>query len=225
MGLHLYCVTPADHKPSGVPGLDDAPVTTIDADDLAVWVSPAAAPIRASVEAVQRHHAVIEAAMQQVTPVPLRFGQWLADEADVRTRTAARAAEWRTQLAELAGTAEYGVHIIDPRLSAPARDVRPEPTDSGRAYLEALAGHRAEHARRSAAGRVIAAELESELGPTVVGSRVEALETAHGLASVAFLVRRDSATDYRDALARAVAARRELRFLTSGPWPPYTFVT
>lgn len=149
MGLHLYCVTPAEHLPHEVTGLDDAPVATVLVDGLAVWVSDMDARAGASIESAQRHHAVVEAAMRSVTPVPLRFGQWLPDEDAVRTRAAARAAEWREQLLALAGTAEFTVRILDPAIDGPARDVRGELAGSGRAYLEAVAAPHASSGARA----------------------------------------------------------------------------
>lgn len=225
MGLHLYCVTPAEHLPHEVTGLDDVPVAAVLVDGLAVWVSDMDAPARASIESAQRHHAVVEAAMRSVTPVPLRFGQWLPDEDAVRTRAAARAAEWREQLLALAGRAEFTVRILDPAVDGPARDVRAEPAGSGRAYLEAVAARRAAREQRFARGRAVAAEIEAALAGYVVRTRVDALDTTHGLATVAFLVDRDSAGRYGSALDRATAAHPGLHFLTSGPWPPWSFAT
>lgn len=223
MGFHLYCVTAAADTPQDVRGIGGAVVTAIVDNDLAVWTTAADAPLRASLEAVRAHNAVVEAAQQQETPVPLRFGQWLPDEAAVRSRLSARAAEWRAQLAAFAGTAEYGVRVVDRGLAASAQDVRPASTGSGRAYLEALAGRENERARRIAAGQEIAAVLGQAVGANVLRSRVDPLDTAHGLASIAHLVRHSDAAAYRAALEAAIAERPELQFLTSGPWPPYSF--
>lgn len=225
MGFHLYCVTRGDHEPENLRGIGGAVVTAIRAGDLAVWATAADAAPRASLEAVRSHNAVVEAAQQQHTPVPLRFGQWLRDEPAVRDRLAERAADWRSQLADFAGTAEYGVRVVDRGMSPPAQDVRPASTGTGRAYLEALAGRENERTRRIAAGQEIAAAIEQALGATVLRSRVDPLDTAHGLASIAHLVRHGDADAYRAALAAAITERPELHFLTSGPWPPYSFAS
>ena len=41
----------------------------------------------------------------------------------------------------------------------------------------------------------------------------------------AFEAGRADFADYRDRVARAREALPALRFLASGPWPPYSFVT
>jgi hypothetical protein len=215
VGLHLYCVTPIEHLPRDVAGLDGAHVRGIEAGRVAIWASELDAPARASIESAQRHHAVVEAAMKLVTPVPLRFG---------RLRAMARAADWEAQLAALRGTAEYTVRVLDPAVDAPARDVR-EAAGSGRAYLEAVAARRAARAQRFARGRAVAGEIEAAVAEYVVRTRVDALDTTHGLATIAFLVDRDAADRYRSALDRALASHPGLHFLASGPWPPWSFAT
>ena len=229
MGFHLYCVTGAGLTPDDVAGIDGARVHAVVADDVAVWASHAPAPLRASIDAVRAHNAVVEAAHAAETPVPLRFGQWLADETAVRECLAERAATWRAQLADLAGTAEYGVRVVDPALENTAQDVRPDRTGTGRAYLESLAGRDSERGRRVEVGTAIADWLEGRLANggdrLVLRARVDPLESAHGLVSIAHLVRRADDAVYRSALAAAIEERPELHFLTSGPWPPYSFAS
>ncbi len=225
MGLHLYCVTPADCLPHECAGLEDAAVEALAIDGVALWFSRHEGPPQASVASARRHHEVVAAAMAQATPVPLRFGQWLADEAALRTRAAARVADWRRQLAELAGSAEYGLRILAPEAPPAARDVRPVAGGSGRAYLEALAARRAERERRTGQGHALVAALEAALGERLVRARVDPLETPHGLVSAAFLVRRDADEAFRAEIDRAAAGHPALRLLTSGPWPPWSFAT
>lgn len=229
MGFHLYCVTGATLMPEDVAGIDGARVHAVAAAGVAVWASQASAPLRASIDAVRAHNAVVEAAHAAQTPVPLRFGQWLADETAVRECLAERAETWRTQLAELAGTAEYGVRVVDPALENTAQDVRPDRSGTGRAYLESLAGRDSERGRRVDIGVAVAEWLERRLkghaGSLVLRARVDPLESAHGLVSIAHLVRRADDAVYRSALAAAIEERPELHFLTSGPWPPYSFAS
>src|SRR5690606_41606008 len=110
------------HRPRAVGGRGGGHGGGIEAGRVAIWASELDAPARASIESAQRHHAVVEAAMKLVTPVPLGFGQWLPDEEAVRLRAMARAADWEAQLAALRGTAEYTVRVLDPAVDAPARD-------------------------------------------------------------------------------------------------------
>jgi hypothetical protein len=223
-GHYLYCVVPAGHAPpAGLDGVDGSAVELVPAADLGLWASRLPRPPAPSMDAIRRHNVVIETAMTaDVTPVPLRFGQFLGSHAAVLERTAERAPEWRRQLAAFAGHEEHGVRVVDPALTPAARDVRAA-DGSGRAYLEALARAAGDDRAREARARAIADDLRNRLGGLIAQQRVEPLPSAHGLASIAHLVRHGAADAYRAGLEEATAAYPALRFLTSGPWPPYSF--
>jgi hypothetical protein len=223
-GCYLYCAVPDGHSPTGdLRGIDNAVVRAVSTADLAVWISPLPRPPMPSVEAIQRHNAVIEAAMTAaVTPVPFRFGQFVGSLSALAARVAERSGEWRAQLEAFAGHEEYGVRVLDPAIEPAVRDVHPAPV-SGRAYLETLARAAGDERHRRTRAEVIASELKTRLGGLVVQQRVEPLPSAHGLATIAHLVRHEDAAAYRDALDSARASMPALRFLSSGPWPPYSF--
>lgn len=224
--LYLYCVTPAAHSPpERLLGLGDAPVHALSHGDLAVWVS-AAEPdaLGGGIQAIERHNAVVEAALTPtVTPIPLRFGQQLADAEAVRGQIARQTACWRERLALLAGALEFGIRVIDPAAARAARDVRPPPETGGRAYLEQLASRRAgEREVREEVDRV-AGVLSRAVERVALRQQVEPLRTGRGVASIAHLVPRASFSDYRQCIGRARSELPSLRLLVSGPWPPYSF--
>jgi hypothetical protein len=223
-GFYLYCVVPAGHEPpESLRGIEDERVVALPAAGLVLWATARPRPPAPSVEAIRRHNAVVEAAMTaDVTPVPLRFGQFLGGHAAVLERAAERAGEWRRLLDEFAGREEHGVRVVDPALTPAARDVHAA-ASTGRAYLQALARATGEERARAARAQAIADDLGTRLGGLIAQQRVEPLPSAHGLASIAHLVRRADAAAYRNALDAATAAHPSLRFLTSGPWPPYSF--
>jgi hypothetical protein len=222
-GLYLYCVLPAGHAPPpALLGIDDAPVAPVTDGDLVLWTSALPRPPVASIEAIQRHNHVIETAMDAaVTPVPLRFGQYVSP-AELAARVADRRSVWSAALAEFAGCAEYGVRVLEPDRAPAARDVRTAPV-SGRAYLESLARAAGLDQERRARAESLAATLRARLGDCIVRDRVDPLPSSHGLASIAHLVRSGSVDAYRHGIDAARAAMPALRFLTSGPWPPYSF--
>ena len=223
-GFYLYCAVPAGHAPpAGLRGLGGAPVQIVPAAGIALWTTPLARPPVPSLDTIRAHNSVIEAAMTpDVTPVPFRFGQFLGARAAVLGRAAERAPEWHRQLDEFAGCEEHGVRVVDLTVTPTARDVRAD-ASSGRAYLQALARAAGDERARAARAQAIADDLRSRLGGLIAQQRVEPLASAHGLASIAHLVRHVDAASYRTALDAATAAHPELRFLASGPWPPYSF--
>jgi len=60
------------------------------------------------------------------------------------------------------------------------------------------------------------------LGSIVRQERIDALPSRHGLVSLAHLVERRAEREYRAGVDRVRGERPELRFLLTGPWPPYS---
>lgn len=222
MGLYLYCIGPPDHPApeeiEGIEGIDSAPVRALDLDGLRGWISPLAAAPAASLDRVRRHNAVVEASARARTPLPMRFGQWFASEAELLESIAERRPGLERALERVRGAMEYGVRVMDPDRPSPATPDR----SSGKAYLEGLARREeaVEVARRR--GAEVAAELRSFLGPLVRAQEVRQGGSG-ALVAIAHLVARHDTGTYTTRLRTFSSGRPELRFVFSGPWPPYGF--
>ena len=224
MGAYAYCVAPAGHSPpSGLRGLNGAEVSTRVVDDLAVALSEIDRP-NPDVAHIQQHNAVIEAIVTpEVTPVPLRFGQWTEDwtvfDGAVREK-----AEWyRERLSVFAGAMEFGLRVLRPQATGPARDVREIQATTGAEYMKAL--HARVTAERSAREKIdeVSAGISEVLGDLTREARLEEARTPHGVISVSHLVSRDDFDEYRQRAQGLRMRFPELRFLISGPWVPYSF--
>jgi hypothetical protein len=219
MGLYMYCIGKASHPaPTGVAGIDGAVVRAEEVAGFAVWVSDLDAPPAPSLDDARLHNAVIEAAAVDATPLPFRFGQWFDSPRDMARSLVDRQELLASQLLRVEGALEYGVRVMDPAYKDQPRD-----RGSGKAYIESLArrsrGDDADHSR----GREIAAALRSRLGPLVRDERVR-LVGSGTLASIAHLVDRHDTGTYLQAVRKFPAEHPDLRFVFTGPWPPYGFV-
>jgi hypothetical protein len=231
MGLHAYCVVPAA-RTCGTTGIAGAPVRGVALPPLAVWTSEHGHRPAATLAAARAHDAVIRAAHdEQLTPVPLRFGQWFEDEAHLVAAVAERVPGWSALLEELAGTVELGVRVTDPTTTASAvpgtvthDPVTHEPVASGTEYMEVLLDrHRAAAAVQARRAAVLDA-LRSALGALVQKEYVAPDPGPGTLLSVAYLVRRATLRACQAAIDTVPERFAELRFHVSGPWPPYSFV-
>lgn len=224
MGIYGYCVVRRAHPlPAGLAGLSAAPVELREVDDLAVLISRIERP-DPSVAHVQEHNAVIEAVVTpEVTPVPLRFGQW-AGGSEVFDQVVREQAPWyRERLAAFAASMEFGLRVARPGKKEPARDVRELRATTGAEYMQALRERvSAERGVREGVEGVRAG-ISEVLGDLVREERVEEARTPHGVITVAHLVSRDHFEAYRDRAQRLRERFPELRFLLSGPWVPYSF--
>lgn len=219
MGLYLYCVGAEDHPdPGETEGIGGAPVRALSAAGLRVWVSPLESAPAASLERVRSHNAVVEAAAEEATPLPMRFGQWFASEADLRAALDERRPRLERSLERVRGALEFGVRVLDPG----GGDPPPPDRSSGTAYLEGLARRveLAEQSRRR--GAEVAAELRSFLGPLVRAQDVRPGGSG-ALVTIAHLVDRHDTGTYGTRLRTFTSRRPGVRLVFSGPWPPYGF--
>ena len=236
MGVYLYCVLPADAPDPAVAGLDGARLRALRAEDVCVWIGDVDAAPHADLRRIRDHDRVIRSATEAgLSPVPIRFGQVLADDEALRRHLRER--DYRPLLERLAGVVEFGIRIADP---APAdrESSGSEPSDagaasagevdgggagSGAAYLHAVAARL--HAAESGRARALEAahDLDRALAAWVRDSRIESAERPPG-AAVAHLVQTDAADEYRARARELAAAHSPLHVIVTGPWPPYSFV-
>ncbi|MFP5261208.1 MAG: GvpL/GvpF family gas vesicle protein [Blastocatellia bacterium] len=190
---------------------------------------------RVTRENIFAHESIIHRVLASTTPLPFRFGM-VVSAARLESYLASNEAAVSSQLSAVRDTVEMSVKIIwdaeAVRRAAgheggggAAGDAggRPEMMGPGTAFL---AGRRCEvtgdETLRREAGE-IARWLERQLSGTLRESSARICPTRAMALAAAHLVERARIEDYRARLARAREGRADLRFLTSGPWPPYSF--
>jgi hypothetical protein len=223
VGIYAYCVVPAEHRPPGdLVGVAGAPVAYAEAAGLGVWVSVSDRP-QVAVEAVQAHNHVVEVAVTEtVTPVPLRFGQWLESAAALSAAIGERSGDYRAKLERFAGCLEFGLRILDPA-AGEAREVQAADVTSGREYMAALR----ENTRLADQQRAVSDQVQSRvhdlLQDIVRDEHVDTAHTKHAVLAVTHLVAREHFDEYRGRARDLRTIFPALRLLLSGPWPPYSF--
>lgn len=218
MGVYLYCVGRADHPaPDAVEGLGRSVVRAVEVAGLSAWVSQLEKAPAASIEHARVHNQVIEAATSNATPLPLRFGQWFESHDALERSVAERKDLLEQGLKRVHGRLEFGVRILDPGYVAEVPD-----RESGKAYLEGLARRERRSEESRERGIAVARELTTWLGDLASDSSVRPLGR-EGVASIAYLVDRHNTGKYQRRIRQFPDRRPELRFVFTGPWPPYGF--
>ena len=221
-GRYVYCFVPPGHAPpAGLTGVSDAPVVAMDVAAVAAWLSPLERRPDAALDAVRAHNRVVERAMTEtVTPVPLRFGQWFPTEAAAVLAAERDSTQWCELLARFAGAAEYGLRILSP--DGAARLLHRERTGGGAAYLRSRARDRV--GALDEAGRAAADLVRERLGRHTRAEKARPSTNVSGGIEVAHLVAHEQREPYLAGVEALRAEHSQLRFLSSGPWPPYSFV-
>jgi Gas vesicle synthesis protein GvpL/GvpF len=228
MKVYLYCVTDANPNLSDdLNGLDDQIVEVINNRSLFVVASKfESEAVAVSRENVLQHEAIVRKAFSTTTVLPFRFGT-LVTETGLETYLKARESSLLDRLEQVRDCVEMSVKIIwqnsseieDSGCAVPNLDG----AGAGTAFLvlkrqELLGNDRVEQEAR---------ELEAWLGAglrDIVRQEQITIEPKQRLVfSASYLVERARLTDYRRELGRLQAERTDLHFLSSGPWPPYTF--
>ena len=231
MGTYLYCI---HAEPVGVPaslvGIDGAAVRALDLPSLEAWVSDVGGlSVTVSVDRMRAHDAVCAAALDaNETPLPIRFGQTFASDADARAAIAAKASQLSHRLRRVAGCVELRV-VLRPgergEGSSAGADVATDEDASigdrpGTAFLRRLARE-----GRADIGRDMLCEEARHALRTAAKSLIvdqQACEAARGVSYFALLVRRSDVDTVREIAARVLGSQ-SYRAVVMGPFAPYSF--
>ena len=225
-GVYGYCVVPSAHAiPGELAGLNGAGVRAHIVDDLAVVISEIARP-EPTAEHVQQHNSAIEGVVtDEVTPVPLRFGQWAPDTGMFDKVVREKAVWYHERLKAFAGALEFGLRAVRPDRPPPARDVRLGHAATGREYMDALRDRVVAERAHSEESEQVRQGISEVLGAFIREERVEEARTPHGIITVSHLVSRQHFDEYREHAQHLRTRYPQMRFLVSGPWMPYSFAS
>jgi hypothetical protein len=233
MNLYVYCLS--DEVTAGAVenevGVAGARPRLIEHAGISAVVSPLDdEKIAVTRENVLAHERVVRRVLTETTPLPFRFGT-IVSEARLTSYLDSQQGSLKAQLERVRGAVEMSVKII----------WRPEAGGS-----EAAGGGGEEEASEAGSGtrfllekrrellgegalKERAEEVSAWLGRTVEGlvreSSVSLRPSENLILAASHLVERSLLADYRRALGCAKTERPELHFLTSGAWPPYSFIS
>ncbi|HUP53789.1 MAG TPA: GvpL/GvpF family gas vesicle protein, partial [Longimicrobiales bacterium] len=199
-GVYPYCVVTAGcHPPPGLTGLGGRPVEGRDVEPFTIWTSAEASPPALDLEGITRHHDVVRAASESVTPLPVRFGDWARDHSVLADRIRRRRGELEAALSAVSGCVELGIRL-EHASAEPEAGASVETPAGGRAYLRELSHVYVERRRRRGERDALLERLRAALTELTTDERVRYLRSP-GLVSVAHLVARDCETRYRNSVA------------------------
>ncbi|MBV9209025.1 MAG: GvpL/GvpF family gas vesicle protein [Acidobacteria bacterium] len=229
--FYLYCLSDeaTARMLEAVAGVGGVAPRVIEFEGIAVVLSEwAEVSVPVTRENVLAHERVVGRILKETTPLPFRFGT-LADEERIRSYVVSQKASLLSALERVRGAVEMSVKIIwdvsEERLGEVADEGQALEVGAGagtRFLLEKrreLAGE--ERLRRRAEN--LSARLAETLREVVKDSFVQVNPAESLVINASHLVERKAVNAYRARIEGARREQPELRFLTSGPWPPYSF--
>ncbi|HYX40993.1 MAG TPA: GvpL/GvpF family gas vesicle protein, partial [Pyrinomonadaceae bacterium] len=237
LSLYAYCLC-AELRPDAldeVAGIAGAQVRVLWCDEIAAVVSEFEGDaVKVTRAHVLAHERVVGCVLRQVTPLPFRFGT-LTSETRLRSYIETNESALRARLARVRGCVEMSVKVMWRRESDEQTDVRAAQVEfnahtsardmkgTGTAFLEAKRRALVSDETAQAQAEEIARWLTGQLADVVRAEQMSVRPSAALVISAAHLVERARLAEYRERVRRVFAGRGELHFLTSGPWPPYSF--
>ncbi|MFG2471895.1 GvpL/GvpF family gas vesicle protein [Streptomyces canus] len=237
MSTYVYGITAASHPalPEGLGGVGDPalPVRVLQEGDLAAIVSDAPEGLRPKRRDLLAHQNVLSEAGAGGCILPMRFGSVAPDDGTVTGVLAERQDHYQERLRTLDGKVEYNVKATHDEEAVLHRVMSDNPEVRAVAEANRRAGGGSYDERLRLGEMVVAAvkareaedagEVQRALEPVAEAISVGP-ESSGWLANVSFLVERDAAASFLEAVDQLRKAHPHLDLRVNGPLPPYSFV-
>jgi len=228
----VYCVIDLDREvPESSAGLQAGTVCCLPYRGIGVAVSLLAQPIRDIVAGAVEHETVVEHLMQAHTVLPMRFPTIFPSREAVLAMMSQHYDSFRESLHRLRNQVEFGIRVIRSVTRSPSAEEEPPlrasvpQESSGQLYMrERYRRYRHSQALQQQAAAV-QRRLDAALREFVTAKRLRTPATDSFAFDGVYLVDKDRGADFRRAFVTARGSESGFRYLFSGPWPPYSFVT
>ncbi|MFF5365281.1 GvpL/GvpF family gas vesicle protein [Streptomyces scabiei] len=237
MSTYVYGITAGSHPalPEGMGGVGEPPrpVRVLKEGDLAAIVSEAPEGLRPKRKDLLAHQNVLSEAGAGGSLLPMRFGSVAPDDASVTAVLAERAKHYRERLGALDGKVEYNVKASHDEEAVLHRVMGENPELRALTEANRQAGG-GSYEDRLRLGEMVVAAVQAREAEDAAQLR-RALESAADdvsagpestgwLANLSFLVARDAAAGFVDAVEEVRKGHPHLEVRVNGPLPPYSFV-
>jgi hypothetical protein len=237
VSTYVYGITAGSHPglPEGMGGVGDParPVRILKEGELAAIVSEAPEGLRPKRKDLLAHQNVLSEAGAGGPLLPMRFGSVAPDDASVTGVLAERADHYRERLGALDGKVEYNVKASHDEEAVLHRVMGENPELRAMTEANRQAGGGTYEDRLRLGEMVVAAapareaddatELRQALEPAAEAVSAGP-ESTGWLANLSFLVDRQSAAGFLEAVEAVRKSHPHIEVRVNGPLPPYSFV-
>ena len=224
MKFYVYCIasTPVELDTSVI-GVGGGAVEQLIVDGLSVVASKFDTDrVSVSRENILRHEAIVRNVLAMTTPLPFRFGT-LVTEAGLRSYVTSRKAALQDRLEVVKDSVEMSIKVIWQSTDDDESPATTEDLGVGAAFLVAKRQELFGDERLVKRSQEIADWLSGRIKNLVKKENISVHPKQKLVVAGAYLIQRAIQAQFRTRVEELAVERPELHFLTSGPWPPYTF--
>ena len=224
MKFYVYCIasTPVELDTS-LSGVGGGAVEQLIVDGLSVVASKFDTDrVSVSRENILRHEAIVRNVLAMTTPLPFRFGT-LVTEAGLRSYVTSRKAALQDRLEVVKDSVEMSIKVIWQSTDDDESPATTEDLGVGAAFLVAKRQELFGDERLVKRSQEIADWLSGRIKNLVKKENISVHPKQKLVLAGAYLIQQAIQAQFRTRVEELAVERPELHFLTSGPWPPYTF--
>ncbi len=217
-------------------GLEGAGVYNVSYRDIGVAVSELREKIQEISDAnVLKHEEVIETLMTKFTALPIKFPTIFNTKEDLLSMVEFYYQDFKDNLAGLRNKVEFGMKVIWPQDTIKQRIINAcnksnhslsiSADSKAKSFLkEKFKQQQIEKEFQEEANRCIAV-VDDYFNKIAIEKKLKRLQTDNLLLNAAYLVEKDKQDDFKKAFEQLKSTPGDLKFLFSGPWPCYNFIT
>lgn len=236
MKIYTYAIIDSNSKISdSVVGLEGGCVYNIPYRDMGIVVSSYSEQIQdITQEHILKHEKVVEKLMESFTVLPVRFLTLFKKEEDVLLMMQEYYSDFRENLDKLHNKIEFGVRVIWAGETIRNRIIDAYKRDNANIAIadsspaknfvkEKFEKYKIDKEFTEEAEKCIAL-IDDFFSRFAAEKKLEKLKSDNLLLSASYLVEKERQTDFKEAFERTRSTPGDLKFLLSGPWPPYNFI-
>ena len=237
MNIYIYGIIDLNEEMAEtITGVDGANIYIIPYRDIGALSSNLNTPVRNTDEdRVLEHEMALEKVMKNFTVLPMRFLTVFDKKDNVLSMLNEHYSDFREDLDRLRDKVEFGIKTIWPgaiirdRIENAYRKEQSDLSSSsdslGKSFMKEKFGkYKIDKEFEEEADRCVAV-IDDFLNRFVAEKRLEKLKTENLLLDAAYLVDKEKQEDFKKAFKELKTSPGDLKYLFSGPWPPYNFVT
>ncbi len=218
-----------------ITGLEGARVYNISYRDIGIVVSELSEGIQdITKEHILKHEEVVEKLMEDFTVLPVKFPTLFKQKEDILLMAKEYYTDFRENLDRLHNKVEFGIKVI-----WPADIIRKRIIDAyvksnasviisgdspGKSFVkEKFEEYKIDKEFEEEATRCITA-VDDVFSRFAIEKKLEKLKSKSLLLNAYYLLEKEKQSDFKKEFERVRATEGDLKYLLSGPWPPYNFI-